>query len=457
MMLQPAMFSLAEAAEAIGARLIGTDRSVFEVVSDSRSVRSGSLFVALEGGRFDGHSFVPGAISSGAAAALISSITCANDAPDGAFLLVDDTAEALGSLATWWRGRHSIPLVAIAGSNGKTTTKEMLSAVLGVEYGADAVLATTGNLNNHIGVPMTLLRLRAHHRAAVIEIGMNHPGETETLARMAAPTVGLINNAQREHQLYMISVENVAKEHGALLDFIEQNGAVVLNAEDRYFEYWRSLAGRRKVLSFALDRPADVSGVAQSGTAGSCIAITILGEPPFDVSLGVPGRHNALNGLAVAAAASALGISSDAIRCGISGFSAVRGRLQKHETTAGGILLDDSYNANPDSVLAAIDVLAQAGGTRVLILGDMDEAGSEARECHREVGLYAKERGIHHLLAKGELSQRTVEAFGQGGEHLQGTPQLILKAKAMDSSDVTFLVKGSRFMKMEEVSEALAR
>jgi UDP-N-acetylmuramoyl-tripeptide--D-alanyl-D-alanine ligase len=426
------------------------------VFSDSRNSEPGGLFVALKGERFDGHDYVADVIARGAAAALVTRAWAAEHGAGLPLVAVDDTLSALGRLAADWRSRFAIPLVAVVGSNGKTTVKEMLSAIFAAAHGESGRLATAGNLNNAIGLPLTLLRLRAAHRAAVIELGMNHPGETAELAAICQPTIALINNAQREHQEFMQSVAAVAAEHGDLLAALPASGTAIINADDEYVGYWRAQAAARSVIDFGLDRPAAVSGrLLGSGGGVSTLAIT-LPEGAIQVSLHAAGRHNARNALAAAAAAVAAGISLDAIQHGLEAFRPVRGRMQMRAGVKSATLIDDSYNANPDSVRAAIDVLASLPGRRILVLGDMGEVGERAGEFHAEIGGYACSQGIERLYALGASTLAAVSDFGAGARHFTGVDELVSALRPELDASTTVLVKGSRFMRMEQIVDALS-
>ncbi len=473
------MMSLTETAIAIGARMLPpldtaagralSGRRFASVSTDSRSFERNALFIALRGERFDGHAFLAAVNERGAAAAMIDERAAKELAAGAArvsqlpMLVVDDTRRGLGRLAAHWRSRFSIPLVAVGGSNGKTTVKEMVAAILRAHHGAEATLATSGNLNNDIGLPLTLLRLAPRHASAVVEIGMNHPGETRELAMIAGSTVALVNNAQREHQEFMASVDEVAREHGALFEALPTDGVAVINADDAFADYWRQLAlsvGRRSVRDFGiaagLATRAAVRAQCELRAFGSDIEL-VTPEGRVQFNLQAAGRHNARNAVAAAAAATAAGASLDAVAQGLSGFAPVKGRLQKKAGLGGAVVIDDTYNANPDSVLAAIDVLAQVapGGRRVLALGDMGEVGAQGPAFHAEIGRYAKAHGVAQLLASGELSRHVVAAFGRGAQHFERVEDLAEAARARDVAGTTLLVKGSRFMRMERVVRAL--
>jgi UDP-N-acetylmuramoyl-tripeptide--D-alanyl-D-alanine ligase len=441
------MMNLSAAAAVLGARTSGADVRFSGVSTDTRTLRPGELFVALRGERFDGHGFLKSAAAARAAAAVV------DRSYGGEFPLpvavVDDTRLALGALAQHWRARFHPALVAVAGSNGKTTVKEMLASILRRHAGEEAVLATTGNLNNDIGMPLTLLRMRNTHRWCAIELGMNHKGEIAYLAGIARPTVALVNNAQREHLEFMRSVEEVAAENAAVYEALPADGIAVVNADDPHAGFFRSRAGPRRIIDFGLRTPAAVSGRYSLKPLSSELAIrTPHGEA--QATLAIPGLHNVRNAFAAAAAAHAVGSDPKAIAEGLAAFRPYAGRLQVKEARGGATLIDDTYNANPDSVRAAIDVLASCPGPTVLVLGDMGEVGARGRDFHREVGAYARAKGIASLLALGEATRDAVQAFGAGARHFDQLEELIANV-----SGKSILVKGSRFMRMERVVAAL--
>ncbi len=440
--------TLTQAATVLGGELRGRDVRFLNVCTDSRTLKSGDLFVALRGERYDGHDFVAKAAAAGAVAALIDREH--QQAAPLPVAAVDDTTVALGALAAHWRRQFNIPMIAVAGSNGKTTVKEMIAACLRAHFGDEAVLATRGNLNNHIGLPLTLLTLRAAHRVGVVEVGMNHPGETAELAQIAAPTVAVINNAQREHQEFMRSVADVADEHASLVAALPADGIAVLNADDVHAAVWRTAAGNRAVRDFGFDAKAAVSASCELHAASARLAVrTPEGGATFDLPLA--GDHNARNALAAIAAATAAGATLDSCISALAGFSAVKGRLQIKRSRQGALLIDDTYNANPDSVRAAIDVLARAPGRKLLVLGDMGEVGAQGNEFHLEIGAYARDRGIDALYAMGELAIHAVRAFGDGARHYVAIEALLVDVGAALGPQVSMLVKGSRFMQMERV------
>ena len=449
------MMDTATAARVLAGQRVGDNVRFLRVTTDSRALREGDLFVALKGERFDGHDFVPEALAQGAVAALVAHDRA--PALPGALVAVADPLVALGQLAAYWRGLFTLPLACIVGSNGKTTVKEMLAAILRAEMGEAHVLATTGNLNNAIGVPLTLLRLTAAHRAAVIELGMNHRGETRELAAIARPTVAVVNNAQREHQEFMSSVAEVAAEHADAIAALPRDGVAIINADDPHADVWRAAAraADARVVTFALDRAADVHARCTPDADGSTLELmTPVG--PIQATIKVPGRHMARNALAATAAALSIGAAPAAIAAGLAAFRAVRGRLVAMRGASGALILDDTYNANPDSMRAAIDVLAAASGTRWLVMGDMGEVGAAGPAFHREIGAYAREQGVTRLYATGELAREAVAAFGAGAIHVDDVPSLAALLQGEAHAGVTLLVKGSRFMRMERVVAALA-
>ena len=443
---------LSRIATVTGGRLVGPDIALAGVSTDTRAVQAGQLFIALKGERFDAHDFLGEALAAGAAALLIAD---EKKLPAGApAVVVADTRLALGALARAWRASFSLPVIAVTGSNGKTTTKEMIAAILQAAFG-DAVLATQGNFNNDIGLPLTLLNLNAGHRAAVIEMGMNRPGEIAYLASLGAPTAALVTNAQRAHLEGMGSLDEVAREKGSIYAGLAASGIALINADDAYARLWRDMASPHAVQSFSIDRAADVQGrVRQHGLETELTLIAPEGEATL--RLCVPGRHNARNAVAAAAACLAAGISLSAVAAGLESFSGVKGRLQRRAGRHGAEILDDTYNANPDSVRAGLDVLAATVGRKIFVLGDMGEIGEASGQFHDEIGGYAKSQGIDRLFALGEASQQAVRNFGEGARHFCHVDKLIGAVDKVLGPETTVLVKGSRFMRMERVADALA-
>ncbi|WP_310325389.1 UDP-N-acetylmuramoyl-tripeptide--D-alanyl-D-alanine ligase [Roseateles asaccharophilus] len=445
--------TLAEAQALLpGSTLVGDGATAFaRVHSDTRTLQQGDLFVALRGERFDANDFIAQAAQAGAVAALAERNLGALPG-----LLVPDAKAALGQLAAAWRRQQQLPVIAVTGSNGKTTTTQMIASILRAWAGDDA-LATQGNYNNDIGVPLTLMRLRhddeLSHRAAVIELGMNHPGEIAPLAAMTAPTVALVNNAQREHLEFMATVEAVARENGAVLQALSPSGCAVFPADDACAPVWFQMAGTRPHLTFALHGEADVTGEAQwQGSHWALELHTPAGTVP--VALQMAGEHNVRNALAAAASALGAGAPLSAIQRGLEDFRAVKGRSELKRDARGRPLIDDSYNANPDSVRAAIAMLAALPGAGWLILGDMGEVGDQGPAFHREVGAYAAELGIAHLWTAGSAARDAAAAYGPNARAFDATAALIAALNEQPDAAQT-LVKGSRFMKMEQVVAAL--
>ncbi|MES2089237.1 MAG: bifunctional UDP-N-acetylmuramoyl-L-alanyl-D-glutamate--2,6-diaminopimelate ligase MurE/UDP-N-acetylmuramoyl-tripeptide--D-alanyl-D-alanine ligase MurF [Pseudomonadota bacterium] len=437
---------------------------VLRAHTDTRTLQYGDLFVALRGERFDAHDFLPQARQAGAVAALVQRGLAESGLPG---LVVSDTRAALGWLASAWRSRFDIPLIAVTGSNGKTTVTQMIASILRAWVASQgrpqASLATQGNFNNEIGVPLTLLRLREGvHQCAVVELGMNHPGEIAQLAAITAPTVALVNNAQREHQEFMHTVEAVARENGVVLQALSRGGVAVFPADEPHAAIWRELANGCHVVDFATEGEAAVTGQAvwqaQPTPHWALSLKTPLGAAR--VNLNMAGQHNVRNALAAVASAIGAGVSLAAIVAGLEAFEPVKGRSQLHCIEQQGrsvTLIDDSYNANPDSVRAAIDMLAGLPGPHWLVLGDMGEVGTQGPAFHEEVGRYARERGIEHVWTAGSLCVHAAQAFG-GARHFNSAADIV--ATLADSAQVphaaSVLVKGSRFMKMEQVVAVLA-
>jgi len=445
------MLTVAELARELPqAQLLGDGRVRFVRVStDSRTLEPGALFVALRGSRFDGHDHAAQAAARGAAALLVER---ALDLPLPQ-VIVADTRRALGQAAAAWRARFTLPLATVTGSNGKTTVTQMIGAILAAAWGEKKCLVTRGNLNNDIGLPLMLFELAGAHRAAAFELGMNRPGEIAVLAQLARPTVAVVTNAQREHQEFLGSVEATAIENGAAIEALAADGVAVFAADDACAPIWRRLAGTRRVLDFARQGEATITAESVAQAAGSRLSIA---SPAglIETLLAAPGEHNVRNALAATAAAIALGAAPAAIATGLAAFRPVAGRGRMHALAGGALLVDDSYNANPDSVRAAIDLLAGLPAPRTLVLGDMGEVGAQGPACHHEVGAYAAGRGIAVLLAFGEASRASAQAFGAGGRHCADLDTLVAAARAQAFGG-TLLVKGSRFMRMERVVQAL--
>ena len=465
------MMDTTEAARAMRGRVIGAGVAFSRVVSDTRRVAPGDLFFALRGERFDGHDFVAQAIAGGAVAAVVANVRVTE--LSGNLVAVDEPLAALGALAADWRRRFAIPVAAVAGSNGKTTTKEMIASVFRAGAGDAAVVATPGNFNNAIGLPLSVLALRDTHRLAVFEIGMNHRGETRELAAIVQPTIAVVCNAQREHQEFMRSVDEVAAEHADLVRALPRGGHAILNADDPRVGVWRVAATEAgaTIVDFALDHRAAVTGHFATETTGGRLEHTghlehagylELATPAGSatVRLAVAGRHMASNALAAAAAGIAAGVPLDAIVGGLEAFRPVAGRLAVFAGIGGSTIIDDSYNANPDSMRAAIDVLAAREGLRWLAIGDMGETGTEGAAFHREIGEAARAAGIDRLDTCGSLAAEAAAAFGAGAAHHASVRALADSLRTAlagvgAAQPVTVLVKGSRFMRMETVVAAL--
>ncbi len=439
---------VSDAAAALSASYRGDDSEFQGVGIDSRCLPRGALFVAIRGDKYDGRMFVEHACQRGAAAIL----TEHDEACAIPSIRVRDSRVALGSLAAAWRQHFSIPVVAITGSNGKTTVKEMLAAMLRVE---GDVLATHGNLNNEIGLPLTLLQLAERHRYAVVEMGAGRPGEIAYLGGIAKPTVGVLTLCAPAHLEGFGSVERIARAKGELLEALDSDGIAVINADDPHADLWRRLAGERRILSFGLEQPADVSARWQPDSSGSELEIRAQGRPAFSAKLALPGRHNVMNALAAATAALALGLSGEGIGRGLGVVEPIPGRLYCTEGIDGIRLIDDSYNANPNSLAAALDVLVATPGEHWLVLGDMAELGEQAMELHRQAGMAARESGVHRLFSIGSHSELAASAFGRGGEHFASEEALLQALRRELHPQVSLLVKGSRMMGLERIVRAL--
>ncbi len=442
--------TLSDFARACGGTLRGADTEYKAVSSDTRTLGQGDLFVALRGPRFNANDFVGAALAAGASGALV-------DAPQPVALpqiVVPDTQAALERAGHEWRAQFSIPVVGVAGSNGKTTAKEMTAAILGM---AGECLATRGNLNNHIGVPLTLLRLEPTHRFAVVEMGANRAGEVAALVKIGEPTVGLITNAGAEHLEGFGSIEGVARAEGEMVVGLERSATAIINADDEFADMWRNSTPAR-VLTFGLKKRADFTAanlktsVGPEGFLTRFDLVSPSGRAAIELRMG--GRHNVMNALAAAAAATAAGARLEHVATGLSHVRAVAGRLQFKKTSTGAWLIDDSYNANPSSVRAGIEVLAELEGPKWLVLGDMAELGEFAESAHKEIGVFAREHGIERLFATGALASLAVESFGRGGQWFAETNALAAALNAAPP-DVRMLIKGSRMNRLERVVDAL--
>ena len=434
--------------------LVGDGQTrIQRVHTDTRTLQSGDLFVALKGDNFDAHDFLAQARANGATAAMAHHGLLGAEFPGRE---VRDSRRALGQLASGWRSQFDLPLIAVTGSNGKTTVTQMIASILRA-WKAEAAFATEGNLNNDIGLPLTLLRLLPVHQVGVVELGMNHPGEIAYLAGLTRPAIALVNNAQREHLEFMATVEAVALENGSVIDALDAQGVAVFPADDTYTTMWRKIAGSRKVLTFALEGRADITADDHwAGSSWQVRAATPLG--PIAFTLGIAGRHNVKNALAATACALAAGVPVASIAAGLAAFVPVKGRSRAAQITVQGRLLnlvDDTYNANPDSLRAAIDMLAELPGPRLLVMGDMAEVGDQGPQFHEEAGQLARNGNIDQLFTFGAQSARAASSFGRG-RHFNAMDALIAAVLAELPHLQSVLVKGSRSMQMERVVQAIA-
>lgn len=448
------MMWLSELLCVLDAQLIGEDIEFTSVGTDSRSIVQGQLFVAIKGETFDGNQYALQALAQGAAAVLVSDNAVTLNVKSG--LLVKDTRLALGQLASYWRQKFTMPLIAITGSNGKTTVKEMTAAILSAATAnAGAVLATKGNLNNDIGMPLTLLKLNASHQFAVIEMGMNHTGELDYLTHLAMPNVALVNNAGTAHIGELGSQQAIAAAKGEIFAGLNEAGIAIINADDAYADYWKFLNKGKKIVTFGLTDTAELSAssVEQNGMMQINLK-TPTGNVTFD--LNVLGAHNVRNALAASAVAYALNISLANIAQGLTEFTGVSGRLTRRAGINGAVVIDDTYNANPDSMRVAIDVLVAQAGTTVMVMGDMGELGDDAAKLHAEIGAYAKKSGVQFFYTLGDMSLEAAKAYGQDDNQTQAqnfnsVEALVEALKPVINQQTIVLVKGSRFMKMERV------
>jgi len=443
--------TLADFARVCGGELIGSDRAYTGVSTDTRSIKPGELFVALRGPRFNANEFVNAAAEAGAAGAVVDTRVDARIAQ----ILVGDTLEALQRSASAWRGQFTLPVIGVAGSNGKTTCKEMTAAILSR---AGETLHTRGSLNNHIGVPLTLHRLDRSHRFAVIEIGTNHAGEVAALCKLARPTVGLITNAGAEHLEGFGTVEGAARAEGEMIADLDATQTAVINADDEFAGLWRGMT-RARVVTFGVEQRADfyANDFASSVDAGGFVSKFTVATPSgaTAVELHLAGEHNVANALCATAAAMAAGASLDDVRTGLATIRPVPGRLQFKTAPSGAWIVDDSYNANPSSMKAGIEVLASVDARRWLVMGDMGELGDAANESHAEIGRFAREHHIDRMFATGKLSALAVEAFGAGAQWFEDTEALARAVNAELTREVCVLVKGSRSARLERVVDAL--
>lgn len=453
------MFALSveQIATACGGTVLGSPQRVVRGIStDSRTVTPGSLFVAIKGERFDGHDHVAAALGGGAVACLVSKPI---EGVDG--VLVTDTVAGLQRAAQVWRQRFSLPVLALTGSNGKTTVKEMLRTILIAHFGGQAqrVLATEGNLNNHIGVPLMLARLSAAHACAVIEAGMNHFGEIRTLTHLIRPSVALINNAGPAHLEGVGDLDGVARAKGEIFEGLVGSGTAVLNADDAYFEYWRGLlAPGTQLISFGTSPAATVRGTWTEIAESAPMQIACDGQQA-SVSLPLAGAHHRMNALAATAGAMALGVPLTTSAQALARFEPVQGRQRAITLANGALIIDDTYNANPASVRAAIDVLLTRKGKRVLVLGQLAELGQHSEALHREIGQIVGRSAVDRFFATGERMRVAVDAcnaLAAKGQWFETKAALAQALRAQLTAETVVLVKGSRSSAMEDVVAALA-
>lgn len=442
-------WTLHQIAESIQANYVGSSATISGISTDTRTIKQGDLFIALRGPNFDAHDFAANAVAQGATAVMVER-QLKLPVPQ---LIVTDTRLALGQLAAAWRQQFKIPVIALTGSNGKTTVKEMTAAICSQR---GAVLATQGNLNNDIGVPLTLLQINNTHQFAVIELGANHHGEIEYLTQLVKPDIALINNAGPAHLEGFGSLEGVAKAKGEIYSGLSQEGIAVINADDVYAPLWQQLCTGHKTIRFGIKNPAEVGAKWQIDQFGSQLQLrTPLGE--ITLRLQLLGYHNVMNAMAAAAAATAFGFTPEEIKAGLEAVKPVKGRLQLKIGKQGSRIIDDTYNANPASFKAALDVLSVFPGQRFVALGDMGELGDAGIPLHQEVGAYAKLAGVQRLYTVGKLARHAADSFGDVAHAFTEHPQMISALQSDLSSDVTLLVKGSRSMHMEHVVNALTQ
>ncbi len=440
--------TLSAAAAAMQGDLRGRDRAFTGISTDTRSLREGEMFFALQGPNFDGRDYVGAARDAGAAGAVVAGSV--DDALSQ--IVVEDAKAALGRFAAAWRNQFDATFIGITGSNGKTTLKELVAACLSQKA---TTLATQGNLNNDIGLPLMLSRIDASHRYVVLEMGANHAGEIAYLTALADPDVVVITNAGSAHLEGFGSVKGVSRAKGEILQNASRPDVAVLNADDKYFDYWSSLVTDVRNLSFGFGEDADVrADEIVAGARGTDFVLYLAGES-VRVSLPLAGIHNVRNACAAAAVAHAVGIELDAIRAGLESVNPVGGRLEPLRGVNGATLFDDSYNANPISVVAAAEFVASLPGESWLVLGDMKELGDDAAELHREVGEAARASGVSRLFAYGDLASNAAEGFGENASWYTSIDALVDELSAALSADVSVLVKGSRSMRMERVVDAL--
>ncbi len=445
--------TLAQAARILGLNTSAPETSFTGLSIDSRTITKGNLFAAVKGERVDGHDYLEEARKLGAAAALVSRPV---DSPLPQ-LIVGDMVQALGKLGAAWRNQFNIPIIAVTGSNGKTTTKNMLASIMlaACDGNEEEVLATKGTLNNHFGLPLTLCRLNAKHRYAAIEMGMNHFGEIKYLTELTRPTVAIITNAAAAHLAGVGSIEGVAKAKAEIFLGLPQDGVAILNRDDDFYAYWREQKGDRKFYSFGFLHQADVTTHKHEVHEQHQHLSMETYAGKVDINLPLLGKHNAANAMAAIAACLAVGIKLDAVKKGLENIAPAPGRLLMHTLANGVKIIDDTYNANPFSLKAAVDTLAAFNGKKILVLGDMKELGDDAKNIHHQLGKDIRTAGIDYLFTYGDLSANTSQGFGEGAYHFNEQEKLITAVKPLLLNTTTILIKGSRSMKMEKVLAGL--
>lgn len=445
---------LSQIAKFLGVPFEGPDLSIDSVSIDTRSLKPGDLFVAIQGDRLDGHQFLQEACQKGASALMISKDSNLNLNAALPILKVQDTTQALGAMATLWRSQLTLPVIGITGSCGKTSVKELTRAVLATE---GPVLANEGTFNNHWGLPLTLFQIKPEHRFAVLEMGTNHPGEIRYLAQIAKPNVALITNIGPVHVEGFGTLDNIAKEKGDIYSFLKKGDTAILNRDDPYYHDWiAQLPPDVQTFTFSLSQKADLMAEDIRLVDGMACFTLRKGTETAPVHLNVLGQHQVANALAACAVGITFHLTLSQIASGLNAYAGFKGRLRKMTGKGGVRVIDDSYNANPTSVKAAIDVLALCDGQTMLILGEMAELGPDASKFHQEVGAYAKKQRIQHFWAVGKECAHAVNEFGKGAKYFDSKEQLVQDLDKVINNTFTILVKGSRRVKMETVVSALA-